>query len=433
VLLRIDDDVPPVVHGDPGRLRQVLINLIGNAVKFTERGEVEVRVRCSPDLAETVEEGRCALEFSVRDTGIGMSEDAKKRIFSAFSQADGSMTRRFGGTGLGLVISQQLVGLMGGEIDVESAPAAGSTFRFRVFVGVPATMPSLPRARDELYGLRVLIIDDKPASCAILQRHASAAGMLSASADCGERALPILESAARRGAPYDVVLVDQKMPGMNGDALAAAISEGAGYGSPKLIMMTSLRAGEASSDTPLQPGIAALVAKPVRRADLYACIAAALGAVEQSTQTRQTAPQPAPAIGARVLVVEDNRINQQICLAMLRGFGCEADIANNGREGRDAAVQREYDVVLMDCQMPEMDGFAASAAIREHEAHVNVTRPAGTPERRVPIIALTANAMEGDRNRCLAAGMDDYLSKPFKKDQLLALLQRWTGKQQLAA
>ncbi|HEX2829669.1 MAG TPA: response regulator [Burkholderiales bacterium] len=432
VLLRIDDDVPSVVHGDPGRLRQVLINLIGNAVKFTEHGDVEVRVRRSPDSAQS-EEGRCALEFSVRDTGIGLSEDAKKRLFSAFSQADGSTTRRYGGTGLGLVISQQLVRLMGGEIDVQSAPDQGSTFRFDVVVGLPAAAPPMPRARDELYGLRVLIVDDKPASCAILERHLSVAGILSASADCGERALPILESAAGRGAPYHVVLVDQKMPGMSGEALVAAIGDGAAYGHPRLVMMTSLGAGEAAPHSTGGPGIAAVISKPVRRTELYGCIAAALGAGAQSVELRQSAPQAAPAIAARVLVVEDNRINQQICLAMLRAFGCEADIANNGLEGRDAAIGGEYDVVLMDCQMPEMDGFAASAAIREHEARLNAARAAGTPQRRVAIVALTANAMEGDRDRCIDAGMDDYLSKPFKKDQLFAVLQRWAGKERLAA
>jgi signal transduction histidine kinase/CheY-like chemotaxis protein len=432
VLVRIDDDVPDLVHGDAGRLRQILINLVGNAVKFTERGEVEVRVRCAPDATSRAPEGSCALEFAVRDSGIGMSAEAKSRLFSAFSQADSSTTRRFGGTGLGLVISQQLVRLMGGDIHVDSEPGVGSTFHFDAILPVAsaAAAPAMPA--EDIYGLRVLIVDDKPASCAILQRHASAAGMLSSSADCGERALPILEAAARRGAPYHVVLIDQKMPGMSGMELAHAIRDGQDYGAPALVMMTSVSAGEALPAAP-QAGIAAHVSKPVRRADLYRCIAGALGAGAPAAAPEQPEPVRGVSVGARVLVVEDNRINQQICLAMLRTFGCEADVANNGREGRDAALTGDYDVVLMDCQMPEMDGYAASAAIREHEAQANGSRAANEPARHVPIVALTANAMEGDRDKCIAAGMDDYLSKPFKKAELHAVLQRWTGKSALAA
>ena len=332
VLLRIDDDVPEVVHGDPGRLRQVLINLIGNAVKFTERGVVEVRVRRASETTHPAPEGSCALEFSVRDTGIGMSEEAKGRLFSAFSQADGSTTRRFGGTGLGLVISQQLVRLMGGQIDVESAPGAGSTFRFTVIVGA-ASAAAVVAAPDEcLYGLRVLIVDDQPASCAILQRHAGAAGIVSASADCGERALPILEAAANRGSPYHVVLIDQKMPGMSGAELAATIAEGSCYGAPVLVMMVSPGAGEAAA-TPRAKGIAAHISKPVRRGELYRCIGGAVGHGVPRQAEEQSQPAAPESLRARVLVVEDNRINQQICLAMLRAFGCEADVANNGREG----------------------------------------------------------------------------------------------------
>jgi CheY-like chemotaxis protein len=378
-----------------------------------------------------VPDGSCALEFVVRDSGIGMSDEVRSRLFSAFTQADGSTTRRFGGTGLGLVISQQLVRLMGGDIRVESEAGVGSTFRFHALLRV-ASGAAVPKVTEALYGLRVLIVDDKPASCTILQRHASAAGMLSASADCGERALPILEAAASRGSPYHVVLIDQKMPGMTGTQLAQAIRAGTALGAPMLIMMTSLGSGEAGP-AEQEPGIAARISKPVRRADLYRCIGRAFGASAPAPGPSQREAGVTAALGARVLIVEDNRINQQICLAMLRAFGCEADVANNGREGRDAAVAGDYDVVLMDCQMPEMDGFAASTAIREHEAQVNSTRPAGAPERRVPIIALTANAMEGDRDKCLAAGMDDYLSKPFKKDQLHALLRRWSGNHALAA
>jgi signal transduction histidine kinase/DNA-binding response OmpR family regulator len=424
MLLRIDDDVPAFVHGDPGRLRQVLINLIGNAVKFTECGEVEIRARLAPSGGVRAPAGSCALEFTVRDTGIGMTASARSRIFNAFSQADGSTTRKFGGTGLGLVISQQLVQLMGGRIDVESAPGEGSTFRFVAVLAASDTPGSLPQGTDELRGLRALIVDDKPASCAILQRHASACGIVSTSADCGERALALLASAAAAGSPYEVVLIDMKMPGMSGTQLAQAIAASPAHGSPKLIMMTSLSAREVAANTP-QPGVYACLNKPVRRAQLYGCMAGAIGRPSEDAAAAKPADAQPAAIAARVLVVEDNRINQQICLAMLRSFGCEAQIAGNGREGFDAACGGEFDLVLMDCQMPEMDGYAATALIRAHESDLNTHRADGTPKRHTPIVALTANAMEGDREKCLSAGMDDYLTKPFKKDQLHAMLRRW--------
>jgi signal transduction histidine kinase/DNA-binding response OmpR family regulator len=431
MLLRIDDDVPAFVHGDPGRLRQVLINLIGNAVKFTARGEVEIRVRLAPPGAGHPEEhrlcapaGSCALEFTVRDTGIGMTASARERIFNAFSQADGSATRRFGGTGLGLVISRQLVELMGGTIDVESTPGEGSTFRFVAVLPVSDTPASLPQWTDELRGLRALIVDDKPASCAILQRHASACGIASTAADCAERALAMLADAAAGGSPYDVVLIDMKMPGTSGAQLAHAIAAAAAYGAPKLIMMTSLSAREVAANTP-PPGVYACINKPVRRAELYGCIAGTIGRASGGAAAATPADAQPAAIAARVLVVEDNRINQQICLAMLRSFGCETEIAGNGREGFDAACGGEFDLVLMDCQMPEMDGYAATALIRARESDLNAHRADGTPERHIPIVALTANAMEGDREKCLSAGMDDYLTKPFKKDQLHAMLRRW--------
>jgi two-component system sensor histidine kinase/response regulator len=431
LLLRIDDELPEVVHGDPGRLRQVLVNLVGNAVKFTERGEVEIRVKLAAETAARVPEGSCALEFAVTDTGIGMTEEARSRLFSAFTQADGSTTRRFGGTGLGLVISQQLVERMGGKIEVDSEAGRGSTFRFTAVLRVSAASPPLPESASALSGLRLLIVDNNPASCTILERHAGVAGMISASADCGERALATLQAAANRGAPYDVVLIDQKMPGMGGAELADAIRGGTAYGAPLLVMMTSQTARELGATTP-HAGIAACINKPVRRAELYRCLAAAGNASQHSAPASALATAPA-AIGARVLIVEDNRINQQICLAMLRAFGCEAEVANNGWEGRDAALTGEYDVVLMDCQMPEMDGYAASTAIRTYEAQINATRDAAAPERRVPIVALTANAMQGDREKCLAAGMDDYLTKPFRKEQLHAMLRRWVNRDAMAA
>ena len=222
------------------------------------------------------------------------------------------------------------------------------------------------------------------------------------------------------------------MPGMSGAELADTIRTSGAYGAPSLIMMVSLAAGETAS-RPRQPGVAAEISKPIRRADLYRCVAGALGAGAPQAAPQHAVTSTAASLRARVLVVEDNRINQQICVALLRGFGCEAEVANNGLEGCEAAIKGDYDVVLMDCQMPEMDGFAASAAIRAHEARSNGTRRDGEAELRVPIVALTANAMEGDREKCLAAGMDDYLSKPFNKEQLHSMLRRWTDPHALAA
>lgn len=424
LMLRVADDVPAAVRGDPGRVRQILLNLIGNAVKFTEAGEVEVSLARAPAGALAASADTCELQFSVRDTGIGMDTHVVARLFNAFSQADGSTTRRFGGTGLGLVISRQLVEMMGGEIDVESQPGVGSTFRFTVALQRCKATEALPLSASDLSGLKVLIVEDNPVNSTIVERYVSACGMVSTVADCGERALALLDQAAAEGSGYDVALIDMKMPGMDALELAQAIRAGGFAKLPRMIMLTSLSIRDMAA-LARDAGFAACLNKPVRRGELYQHIAKAMGrAPADAGQGASAAPSPAAA--ARVLVVEDNRINQEIAVAMLRKLGCEADVAGDGRAGVEAAFSRSYDAVLMDCHMPEMDGFAASTAIRTREAELNVElHAAGLPARRMTIIAVTANAMTGDRELCLAAGMDDYLSKPFKKDQLSAMLARW--------
>jgi CheY-like chemotaxis protein len=426
----IDHDVPSMVRGDPNRLRQVLINLVGNAVKFTERGEVGITVKRVPESRSAAGTDACSMHFAVRDTGIGINAEARSRMFKAFTQADGSTSRRFGGTGLGLVISKQLIEMMGGEIEMRSRPGRGSTFWFTVPLplandGAPGTAPA-----KDLAGLRVLIVEDNPTNRVILERYVAACGMSSDSVDSGERTLSAMRDALTRGVPYDVALVDMKMPGMDGLDVARAIRADAALAGTRLVLLSSVGAGDASPAR--EAGFSGCLDKPVRRSDLWQCIAGVMGKrTSEAVPAAAIEPQAAP-FTARVLLVEDNRVNQEICKAMLRKIGCEVDIAGDGRSGVDRAFSGRYDIVLMDCQMPVMDGFQATAAIRAREAELDAElRASGLPARRMPIVALTANAMRGDRERCIDAGMDDYLAKPFKKDQLLELLERWTKREQV--
>ncbi|HTP97450.1 MAG TPA: PAS domain S-box protein, partial [Burkholderiales bacterium] len=435
LMCQIDASVPAVVTADPGRLRQVLTNLVGNAVKFTEHGEVLVRVKKEdagadgddiPPLHSSPPTPHVKLHFSVTDTGIGVTPETRRRLFRAFSQADSSTTRRFGGTGLGLVICKQLVENMGGEIGVESTPGKGSTFWFTVVLKLPGAEVALPVPRSDLTGVRVLIVENNPTNLAIIERYVAGCGMSSASTQSPAE-VPVLMRAARaRGAPFDAALVDMKMPGMDGIALARAIRADPELAATRLILLSSLSAAEPAA-VAREAGFTAVLNKPVRRAELYQCIAGALAPAQGAAAPSQPDAAQRPALlSAQVLLVEDNTVNQEVCAAMLRMLDCEVDVADDGRAGVEMAFARQYDVVLMDCQMPMMDGFEAAATIRTREAELNAElAAAGLPERHMPIVALTANAMEGDRERCLDAGMDDYLAKPFKKEQLHALLARW--------
>ncbi len=402
----VDEEVPLMVNGDRGRLRQVLMNLLSNAVKFTESGEVAVRVRMV----------RGEVKFEVSDTGIGISRKAISRLFDSFAQADTSTTRRYGGTGLGLTISRQLVDLMGGEIGVESTPGQGSMFSFTVRFAEPTTPHPARRPRHEPLGsLNVLVVDDNETNRAIVEAYLTTDKVHVATVASGTAALSAMHSAARAGNPFELVVLDGEMPGMDGIELAQAISLAPSLRGARLIMFTSTTDRRAAARA---AGVHHYLQKPVRRARLLETVAEAMGSA--SAPAPGGAPAPvvvAPSDAHTLLVVEDNAVNQHVIEAMLAKRGYTVECAVNGREALTMLAAGSYALVFMDCQMPEMDGYAATAAIRARE----------TGESRLPIVAMTAHAMKGDRERCLAAGMDDYLSKPLRPAELDAALHRWLG------
>jgi signal transduction histidine kinase/CheY-like chemotaxis protein len=411
MICQIMEGVRPMLRGDPGRLRQVLVNLLSNAIKFTEVGEVTLRI----NLQKQDEDGML-LRFEVKDSGIGIPPGAQARIFEKFIQADGSTTRKFGGTGLGLAISKQLVEMMGGAIGVESEPGQGSLFWFTARFG-RATAGDVPAPPlDGLRGKRALIVDDNATNREILEQQLVAWDMHSASAASGTEALAMLRDAAARGAPYDIALLDMMMPGMDGAELAAAIRQDAALAATHLLMLTSASAG---SDGPgaRAPGIERCLSKPVRQSELYDALAMLVGVATPAPVARAARVEYQP-LHAQVLLAEDNLVNQEVAVAMLENFGCRVRVVSDGYAVLQVLAGHSYDLILMDCQMPNLDGFAATAAIRAREQE--------QPDaRRIPVIALTANAMEGDRERCLAAGMDDYLAKPLHSEALYAMLKRW--------
>ena len=403
---RIDERLPAALRGDPFRLRQVLTNLIGNALKFTDQGEVLVDVRL--DAAGS-------LRLAVTDSGIGISPAERVRLFAPFQQADGSTTRRFGGTGLGLAISRHLVELMGGRIDVDSVPGQGSTFWFTLplceSTNVPASLhPGV------LEGRYALVVDDNATNREILQQHAGAAGMRCDTACDGHLALARLREAHRAGDPFDMAIIDMKMPVMDGLSLAAAVRADPDLCALKLVLVTSLHSKD-ELQRARDAGVGAYLSKPVRRHELYRALAQALG--EQPSLDRPSDSSTVPVkISARVLMAEDNGVNQVVARNMLRTLGCEFEIVANGQLALEAAKLGGYDMVLMDCQMPVMDGYEATRQLRAWEATQE-------PGRRIPIVALTANALVGDAETCLASGMDDHLAKPYSRNQLGKTMARW--------
>jgi signal transduction histidine kinase/DNA-binding response OmpR family regulator len=418
-------DLPRRLRGDPGRLRQVITNLIGNAIKFTEKGEVVVRV-----AREAETDTHAVIGFTVKDTGIGIPPEIQSRLFQAFTQADNSTTRRFGGTGLGLAISKQLVEMMGGQIGVKSGPGKGSTFFFSARLekqtGPAEPAPSI-YFRD-LFDLRVLVVDDNATNRQILRHQLYAWKMQKGSAANGFEALDLLRTAAADGKPYDLALLDMQMPEMDGMTLARSIKADPAIRSTRLIILTSM--GYLHTQDELKAaGVDAYLVKPIKQSRLFDCLVNVLGRAasehvftkpskgEALSAETQAAPAQHPA---RILLAEDNIVNQKVALAQLRGLGFAADAVANGHEVLSALRQVPYDIIFMDCQMPEMDGYEAARLIRQEEksAKVNWRAP-------VRIVAMTANAMTGDREKCLAAGMDDYLSKPVRKPELQAALIRW--------
>jgi len=410
-------DVPKTLRGDAGRLRQVLLNLAGNAIKFTSKGRVTLRVMTESSSSETT-----VLRFSVEDTGLGISKQALRRLFQPFTQADGGTTRRFGGTGLGLSISKRIVELMGGEIGVSSTEYVGSTFWFAVpFEWVAKTDLDLPPS--PLLGRRALVVDDDANMRDILDHYVTSWNLRTGCATNGPQALKILRAEALAGDPYDVAIVDFAMPGMDGFELVEAVRSDPLLSTLKLILVTAFDRKDRGKEA-LRLGFSSYLTKPVKQSQLFDCLAhAVLGertAISKTVipiQHRAAATHDLAASPARhVLLAEDNAINQQVAVAQLSRMGINPQIVHNGREAFEAFQKGGYVLILMDCQMPEVDGFEATNLIRKAE------RLTGG---HVPIIAMTANAIEGDRDACIAAGMDDYLSKPVDTAKLRQMLDRW--------
>ncbi len=414
---RIAPEVPQLIRTDPVRLSQILLNLLGNAIKFTERGEVTVSIERDGASLDGAQPPQCRLRISVRDSGIGISSEAQARLFQAFNQADGSTTRRFGGTGLGLAVSRQLAAMMGGEIGVQSEPGRGSTFWFTIRAEIMAGAKPAP-VRADLHGMRVLIVEDNATNRTILLHQITALGAVCELAEDGMAGLAELRAGLARGCPYHLALIDMKMPRMNGIELISAVRAEAGLRDTRLAMLTSMSgAGEAAATR--AAGADAYLTKPVRREELANALARLTSVTSAGTSVAGAYADAAfDCRGARVLLAEDNPVNQEIARAMLESAGCQVTVAVNGRAAVEQWAAQRFELVLMDCQMPELDGFEATRELRARET-------AGSA--RIPIVALTANAMDGDRERCLAAGMDDYLSKPFKRSDLTAVLRRWLG------
>jgi two-component system, sensor histidine kinase and response regulator len=407
----IPPDVPDLLIGDPGRLRQIVVNLVGNAVKFTERGEVVVSVGTESHTEDEVQ-----LHVAVRDTGIGIPPEKQRIIFEAFSQADSSMSRQFGGTGLGLAISMQLVALMGGRMWVESEPGRGSVFHFTATYGVQkGGRRRVTRASRGLRDLPVLIVDDNATNRRILQEMVASWGMKPTATDGGPAALAELERSAAAGEPYPLVLLDAMMPGMDGFELAERIRGSPAIADATLIMLSS--AGRQDSAARARDAaIARSLTKPVKQSDLLTGILEALsGAEAEEAEATTDDGGPDAARSLRILLAEDGIVNQRVAVSLLERRGHAVVIANNGQEAVDALERERFDLVLMDVQMPEMDGLQATAAIREKEKALG---------GHIPIIAMTAHAMKGDRERCLAAGMDEYVPKPIRADELYETLER---------
>jgi signal transduction histidine kinase/CheY-like chemotaxis protein/HPt (histidine-containing phosphotransfer) domain-containing protein len=413
--VHIAHDVPPLVRCDRERIRQILTNIAGNAVKFTEHGEVVLRLD-----VERMDSGGPILVFRVDDTGPGIDKAQQSRLFEAFYQVDGSLTRRHGGTGLGLAISKQLVTMMGGSISVESELGKGSSFRFAIpverseksFVAEPQRWPDLA----------ALVVDDNPTNLAILQDLLCGWGMRVTSTTRGNEALNLLVSAEAAGTPFELAVIDYQMPGMHGGELAHRIRKELGLEALPIVMLASLGASELRD---VHGVVTETLTKPVRQSELRRTLGFALGArTQQPEKTGRTSPTPvqdrarkAPRFAGnpRLLVAEDNPINQEVLLEVLAELGCSADVVGDGQSALDALAKRDYPVVLMDCQMPVLDGYEAVRRLR--------LRPG--PTARTPVVAVTAHAVDGERAKAISAGMDDYIAKPVTIAELAALLQRW--------
>jgi CheY-like chemotaxis protein len=436
----IHSQVPNLLRGDPGRLKQVVLNLLGNAIKFTAKGTITLQTYLLEDRAETTK-----IRIEVTDTGIGVSAEAVDKLFLPFSQADNSTTRKYGGTGLGLAICKQLVEQMGGEIGVQSLPGNGSTFWFTAELAKQHTIriehaPSPP----SLKSLRICGVDAHPTNHALLQQYFDDWGMEGECLASSKQALARIYEMAQQGTPFDLAIVDRHMPEMDGFGLAEAIKADPSIESVKLLLSTSVgHRGELAAAQ--AAGISGYITKPIRKHRLHACLETIMGysvsnpSVSDLPLNQLGTKEHERLRGSRILIADDHQVNQQITRLMVERLGHKTDTVGNGTEALRALEQIPYDLILMDCQMPELDGYEATRAIRKAESKklqarskeqkTNHSEPSDssllTSHLHVPIIALTANAMQGDRNKCLAAGMDDYLSKPIRPEELARVFAKW--------
>jgi PAS domain S-box-containing protein len=415
----VADDVPERLLGDPGRLRQVLSNLAGNAVKFTDHGQVVVTLSVKERHA-----GRVTLKFEVEDSGIGITKEQMARVFEPFTQGDGSSTRKHGGAGLGLPISRRIVEQMNGTLEAKSAPGLGSTFSFTASFGQVEQMPSSHRPKfSPLRDARVLIVEDNKRLRGVMVAQAQSWGMVAAECAEGSAVPDKLRGSARWGEPFDFVLIDCQAPGVNAPDLVRAIRSNEMLANLEIILMTNFSQHSVLLACWDRESVG-IITKPVRSHALQDLL------IHRRTGKLVTLPDPEPEVasggqpeGFLVLIAEDNLVNQRVAQRMIEKLGHEVDVVGNGAEAVDAVLKRRYDLVLMDCQMPEMDGLEATAEIRRRQKS----------GRRISIVAMTAHAMAGDRERCLSAGMDDYLTKPVKPEELAAVLERWLPWKLLAA
>jgi len=424
--------VPTGLRGDPGRIRQILTNFVSNAIKFTEQGDVTVQAFLEKDLADAV-----VVRFEVTDSGIGIPQDVQARLFQPFTQADSSTSRKYGGTGLGLAISKQIAEQMGGSVGIISRSGHGSTFWCTAHFLRQTTPPLAIRPSADLAGRRVLIVDDNESNRMILHYLVTGWGMVDDQALDAASAMTLIEQRAMNGLFYDVAIVDMLMPGKDGLQLAKELKVHPVGSQIRLVILTSL-VQRGHAELAHQAGFAAYLTKPARYDQLSNCLRTVLGLSELVSEGKTTAvPAPAPPLitqhtiaeiesAPRVLVAEDNLINQKLTVRMLEKLGYQSDVVGNGQEALSALARRSYVAILMDCQMPLLDGFETTKLIRRNEATAQESTAVDSiPARHIPIVAVTANAMHGDRERCLAAGMDDYLTKPIRKEELSGMLDRW--------
>jgi CheY-like chemotaxis protein len=409
----------PKVMADEGRVEQVLVNIIHNAIKFTPEGEIVIRVRL---LSET--ESKAVLLFEIEDTGIGIPEDKIHLLFAPFTQVDGTTTRKYGGTGLGLAISKQLVELMGGRIGVKSNEGSGSTFWFTATLEKRSGSNRVTDKKlGNLQNIKALVVDDNETNRLLLAALLKSWGCRFEMSHDGTNALELLRRASASGAPFEVAILDMAMPGMDGVELGRRIKEDPNIAETPMVMMSSME-GAANESHVKNMGFSGYLNKPVRQSELFDLLATVLGRAAVTENRRIVNIPEIDAVPVskkqdiQILLVEDNPTNQVVALAMLKKLGYKAKVTSNGREAITALQNTQYDIILMDCQMPEMDGFEATRRIRQGES--------GRKYINVPIIAMTAHAMKGDKELCLEAGMNDYLAKPVKSQELSKLIAQWT-------